>query len=79
MAIIIVPPSPHQEKLPENRELFLLQEVRNGRWRDENPKGGFENVPGDISTTSCARSPAEQGERSESIPPSPPGSQVIII
>ena len=46
MAIIIVPPSPHQEKLPENRELFLLQEVRNGRWRDENPKGGFENVPG---------------------------------
>jgi hypothetical protein len=37
---------PQQEKLPENRELFLLQEVRIGKWREENPKGGFENVPG---------------------------------
>ena len=42
-----IPPSPDKSgKLPENRELFLLQEVRIGRWRDENPTGGFENVPG---------------------------------
>jgi hypothetical protein len=25
---------------------FLLQEVRIGKWREENPKGGLENVPG---------------------------------
>jgi hypothetical protein len=35
---------PQQEKLPENRKLFLFQEVRTGKWMDENPTGWFENV-----------------------------------